>query len=53
MKILAKGMMFIGVAAFFIGASGMDSPALFAPIVMILSGMGLIYTGNRIDEEWA
>ena len=52
MKFLGKGMMFIGILAFFMGASGMDSPSLFAPIVMILAGIGLIYTGNKIDEEW-
>ena len=52
MKFVGKGMMFIGVIAFFVGAGGMDSPSLFAPIVMILAGIGLIYTGNKIDEGW-
>lgn len=51
MKFLAKGMMGIGIAAFFIGASGMDDPSI-ALIVIILAGMGLIFLGNKIDEEW-
>ena len=52
MKIFGKIVMVIGLIVFLIGAGGMDSPSLFAPVVMILAGMGLIYTGNRIDEEW-
>lgn len=52
MKIIAKIMMFIGVVAFFLGASGIDNPSIVAPIVLIVSGMGVIYTGNRIDEEF-
>lgn len=52
MRILGKGMMFIGVLVFLCGAGGMDSPSLFAPIVMVLAGIGLIYTGNKIDEEF-
>ena len=52
MKYIGKGMMFIGVLVFALGAGGMDSPSLFAPIVMLLAGMGLIYAGNKIDEEW-
>lgn len=51
MKILAKVMMFAGVTVFFLGAGGMDSPSLFAPIVMVILGIGLIYTGNKLDEE--
>lgn len=51
MKTIAKMMMFAGVIFFFLGASGMDSPSLFAPIMMIFGGMGLIYTGNKLDEE--
>lgn len=52
MKIFGKVMMLIGLVVFLLGAGGMDSPSLFAPIVMILAGMGLIFAGNRIDEEW-
>lgn len=52
MRILGKGMMFIGFLVFFFGAGGMDSPSLFAPIVMVLAGIGLIYAGNKIDEEF-
>jgi len=52
MRILGKGLMFVGVLIFFFGAGGMDSPSLFAPIVMVLVGMGLIYAGNKIDEEF-
>ena len=50
MKTIAKMMMFAGVIFFFLGMSGMDSPSLFAPIVMIFAGMGLIFVGNKIDE---
>ena len=52
MKIFGKAMMIIGLIVFLIGAGGMDSPSLFAPIVMVLAGMGLIFAGNKIDEEW-
>ena len=52
MKILGKVMMFAGVLVFLFGAGGMDSPSLFAPIMLVLLGIGLIYTGNKIDEEW-
>lgn len=52
MKILAKVMMGVGVVAVLFGGGGMDSQSLVAPIMMIILGVGLIYTGNRIDEDW-
>lgn len=52
MRILGKGLMFIGVLSFFLGAGAMDSPSLFAPIVMILAGIGLIGVGNKIEKEF-
>jgi hypothetical protein len=52
MKILAKVMMGAGIVAVLLGGGGMDSQSLVAPIMMIILGVGLIYTGNKIDEEW-
>lgn len=52
MKILAKVMMGAGIVAVLLGGGGMDSQSLLAPIMMIILGVGLIYTGNKIDEEW-
>lgn len=52
MKILAKVMMGAGIVAVLLGGGGMDSQSLVAPIMMIILGVGLIYTGNRIDEDW-
>lgn len=52
MKKFAKVMMAIGTVAFLVGASGMDSPSIFAPLMMVFGGIGLIYAGNKIDEEY-
>ena len=52
MKILAKVMMGAGIVAVLLGGGGMDSQSLLVPIMMIILGVGLIYTGNKIDEEW-
>ena len=51
MKFVGKGMMAIGVVAFIVGASGMDNPSI-ALVAIIFAGMGLIYLGNKIDEDW-
>jgi hypothetical protein len=52
MKILAKVMMGAGIVAVLLGGGGMDSQSLVAPIMMIILGVGLIYTGNKIDEDY-
>ena len=52
MKILAKVMMGAGIVAMLLGGGGMDSQSLLAPIMMIILGVGLIYTGNKIDEDY-
>ena len=52
MKILAKGIMGAGVVAVLFGGGGMDSQSLVAPLMMIILGVGLIYIGNRIDEDY-
>jgi hypothetical protein len=52
MKILAKVMMGAGIVAVLLGGGGMDSQSLLAPIMMIILGVGLIYTGNKIDEDY-
>lgn len=52
MKILGKVMMGVGVVAVLFGGGGMDSQSLLVPIMMVILGVGLIYAGNKIDEEW-
>ena len=52
MKILAKVMMGVGVFVVLFGGGGMDSQSIVAPILMILLGVGLIYAGNKIDEDY-
>lgn len=50
MKILGKVMMGVGVVAVLFGGGGMDSQSLLVPIMMVILGIALIYTGNKIDE---
>lgn len=51
MKILARLMASFGFCLILIGGSAMDSTSLFAPIVMILCGIGLMWNGLALEEQ--
>ena len=49
MKKLAKIMEFIGIFCFFLGGGAMDEPSA-AAFVLILAGMGIVFSGLSIEE---
>lgn len=48
MKKLAKIMEFIGIFCFFMGGGAMDEPS-GAALVLILAGMGIVFSGLSIE----
>ena len=50
-KKLTKIIGSVGLMLFFLGAAGMDSPSLYIPVVMCLTGLFIALVAEQMDRK--
>ena len=52
MKVLSKVLEGIGFASLMVGGAAMDSVSMVFPITLAMVGLGILFLGWHIDEEY-